>query len=274
MQDLSTPDTSSSQTAVMQTTVPTETNIQPSETPHVPHNKRPLVVFLAVLLILFLLGATGIIGYQLGKKNTELVVTPTPIESPEPTTPAGSDIPEGVACTMDAKLCPDGSAVGRQGPNCEFAACPGEESQSSNEHFTQTYVSTTLKSSVKYPDSWYLTKCGLGEAALLNPNQKPECAGSPYEPIQFFSQSEIQTEQDLRNLLEPEHRVTLQPNTLSLKVPYKKYVIEKAEGQSSPGPDSYTLFVVSTPNGTFSLYVFDPSIESTAEQILSTFTVL
>ncbi len=30
----------------------------------------------------------------------------------------------GVACTMEAKLCPDGSAVGRTGPNCEFAACP------------------------------------------------------------------------------------------------------------------------------------------------------
>lgn len=28
------------------------------------------------------------------------------------------------ACTMEAKVCPDGSAVGRTGPNCEFAACP------------------------------------------------------------------------------------------------------------------------------------------------------
>ncbi len=32
--------------------------------------------------------------------------------------------PEPVACTMDAKVCPDGSAVGRTGPNCEFAPCP------------------------------------------------------------------------------------------------------------------------------------------------------
>lgn len=29
-----------------------------------------------------------------------------------------------VACTMEAKLCPDGSYVGRTGPNCEFTACP------------------------------------------------------------------------------------------------------------------------------------------------------
>jgi len=29
-----------------------------------------------------------------------------------------------VACTMEAKICPDGTAVGRSGPQCEFAACP------------------------------------------------------------------------------------------------------------------------------------------------------
>ena len=31
-------------------------------------------------------------------------------------------------CTMEAKICPDGSAVGRSGPKCEFTACPGEAS--------------------------------------------------------------------------------------------------------------------------------------------------
>lgn len=31
-----------------------------------------------------------------------------------------------VACTMEAKLCSDGSSVGRVGPDCEFAACPSE----------------------------------------------------------------------------------------------------------------------------------------------------
>lgn len=27
-------------------------------------------------------------------------------------------------CTQEAKICPDGSSIGRTGPNCEFAACP------------------------------------------------------------------------------------------------------------------------------------------------------
>ncbi len=31
---------------------------------------------------------------------------------------------DGLACTQEAKLCPDGSAVGRGGPNCEFTECP------------------------------------------------------------------------------------------------------------------------------------------------------
>jgi hypothetical protein len=29
-----------------------------------------------------------------------------------------------VACTTDAKICPDGSSVGRTGPNCAFSECP------------------------------------------------------------------------------------------------------------------------------------------------------
>ncbi len=30
----------------------------------------------------------------------------------------------GIACRMDALICPDGSSVGRTGPNCTFAPCP------------------------------------------------------------------------------------------------------------------------------------------------------
>lgn len=38
--------------------------------------------------------------------------------------PAGKDVQ--IACTMEAKMCPDGSYVGRSGPKCEFTACPEE----------------------------------------------------------------------------------------------------------------------------------------------------
>jgi hypothetical protein len=38
-----------------------------------------------------------------------------------------------VACTLEAKLCPDGSSVGRVGPNCEFAACPADANSTSTQ---------------------------------------------------------------------------------------------------------------------------------------------
>jgi hypothetical protein len=37
-----------------------------------------------------------------------------------------STSPETI-CTMEAKICPDGSAVGRAGPDCAFELCPGEK---------------------------------------------------------------------------------------------------------------------------------------------------
>lgn len=45
----------------------------------------------------------------------------TGIFSNHPNPPAN---PGPVACTEEAKLCPDGTSVGRVGPKCEFAACP------------------------------------------------------------------------------------------------------------------------------------------------------
>lgn len=38
--------------------------------------------------------------------------------------PIATSTEEVWECNADAKICPDGSAVGRTGPNCEFAACP------------------------------------------------------------------------------------------------------------------------------------------------------
>lgn len=44
-----------------------------------------------------------------------------------PTAQAPNDELENIACTMDAMLCPDGSYVGRSGPNCEFKCPPSPQ---------------------------------------------------------------------------------------------------------------------------------------------------
>lgn len=71
-------------------------------------------------------------------------------------------IEQGTTCTMEAKLCPDGSSVGRTGPNCTFPACPP--------------VNTTV------------TKSGIKGNVLLGPTcpvvqnpPEPGCADKPYQ---------------------------------------------------------------------------------------------
>lgn len=63
--------------------------------------------FVNIIIIIATLVALGAIG------ATYLVLNKNKLNQP----PAR-------ACTQEAKQCPDGSYVGRTGPNCEFAACP------------------------------------------------------------------------------------------------------------------------------------------------------
>ena len=65
--------------------------------------KKTLIVFISILVLILV----GVLGFFINKTRQ----------------------PEEVACTLEAKLCPDGSAVGRMPPDCEFALCPGESSE-------------------------------------------------------------------------------------------------------------------------------------------------
>ena len=60
------------------------------------------------------------------------------------------------ACTQEAKICPDGSAVGRSGPNCEFAPCPEMPKQSQNLPITFP-VKEFAKRITKKPFGIYIT---------------------------------------------------------------------------------------------------------------------
>ncbi|HVZ76141.1 MAG TPA: hypothetical protein VG934_02620 [Candidatus Paceibacterota bacterium] len=63
-----------------------------------------------------------------------------------PRFPSGGDAQ--VACTMEAKLCPDGvTYVGRTGPDCHFAACPGESSS------TPVSGTATISAAINQPAS-------------------------------------------------------------------------------------------------------------------------
>jgi hypothetical protein len=81
---------------------------------------RSFVVSITALSIILI--------WLLATENGSVPLTPhtpqPPQESIKENVLPPSETEEIVACTMDAKICPDGSAVGRTAPNCEFAPCP------------------------------------------------------------------------------------------------------------------------------------------------------
>jgi len=70
-------------------------------------------------------------------------------------------LPAPAACTQEAKLCPDGSSVGRAGINCEFAPCPTQASCAgetcpvpvTNDNL-KTFTDNKTGISFKYPEDF------------------------------------------------------------------------------------------------------------------------
>lgn len=80
--------------------------INPTPPPPSPQKKKgKLGLLISLLIIFFLLCVSGAAGYTIYKNLSANGIGET-------------------ACTLEAMICPDGSSVGRTGPNCEFTPCP------------------------------------------------------------------------------------------------------------------------------------------------------
>lgn len=97
----------------------------------------------------------GIIGYMKSKililiVLVFLLVTAVTIRDSLRVSPGNPDqetpLPPGgemIACTMDAMMCPDGSYVGRTGPNCQFVCPSGTTTPASTDTFEARLNATT-----------------------------------------------------------------------------------------------------------------------------------
>lgn len=72
-------------------------------------------------------------------------------------------------CTEEAKLCPDGTAIGRTGPNCEFSQCPIE-----NENNLESCNSDQECIIVNYNHCCGSTKRSINKDYLIQYNSHPE----------------------------------------------------------------------------------------------------
>lgn len=162
-------------TPVVQTT---NTPIEPIPP---PSSKNYLKFIIAGLIILFI-GLFG--GYYLTKSSSK------PLEK---------------ACTMEAKICPDGSSVSRTGPNCEFIPCPEVTGiqlspTSSIQELNaiqpipspisdptanwKTYNAIQLSLVLKYPYDWFVEENNEGHYIRIQ-NYDPKTAlGRGYDPLQ------------------------------------------------------------------------------------------
>ncbi len=62
---------------------------------------------------------------------------------------------KSVYCTQEAKLCSDGSYVGRTGPNCEFTLCPKEDLIVVENPVANEKISSPLVLKGKARGSWF-----------------------------------------------------------------------------------------------------------------------
>jgi hypothetical protein len=107
------------------------------------NNSNGLTILSLAVFILLSLGVIIFLYYQNQQlksiisnyQNVQLTPTPVATSTPmvfETASPSASPKSTKIstpsaklkACTMEAKICPNGSSVGRTGPNCEFAPCP------------------------------------------------------------------------------------------------------------------------------------------------------
>lgn len=124
------------------------------------HHFIPSKIMILILIIfIFLAGGTGI--YLAQKSKTK------PVQK---------------ACTLEAKICPDGSSVGRTGPKCEFSPCPNKPTLTPDLTASwKTFEAATKDFEFRYPSTlYYLTddgENGFYGGALINKKGISSCEG-------------------------------------------------------------------------------------------------
>lgn len=118
-----------------------------------------------------------------------IFVAVTPVPQPKTEQP--------VACTQEAKVCPDGSAVGRTGPKCEFAPCPAAKTPTDdNSMKAYTYMNAKQAIAYGYPRTLptkYISVAEWPPKVWVGMNQQFSCATTSTTSNPAFENSQLKT---------------------------------------------------------------------------------
>lgn len=151
--------------------------VSPANSVKASHLPKILILFIVVILLLLI----SVGAFLLQSKKSQ---------------------PTQVACTMEAKICPDGSSVGRVGPACNFAPCPTAKLTSDPTANWKTYNNVNPNFSFQYPPNLFV-KTGAGIVALVdNENTNYANGGFTISVILQGSSADFNTElqQDEQNI--------------------------------------------------------------------------
>lgn len=86
------------------------------------------------------------------------------------------------ACTMEAKVCPDGTSVGRVAPSCDFAPCPTSSPSTTPDPTVdwETYTNSKYGFQIKYPNSYKIVSDNYGWPKAIFMLYK---GGQPYDLV-------------------------------------------------------------------------------------------
>jgi hypothetical protein len=144
-------------------TVPAEPIATAPSTEGIPKKGSPLMV---IAIILAVVAVLAVVGYVFGAK----LLTPKTTQ---------------VACTMEAKICPDGSSVGRIAPNCEFAACPVAVVTPDPTANWKTHTDIKFGFSFKYPENIVTQSTDIG-AKISGLNEEISVISEPTISHNFY----------------------------------------------------------------------------------------
>ncbi len=221
-------------------------------------NQKGFISFSVIIAIIFLVAVGGYFAFgpKLNKRNS-------------------------VACTQEAKICPDGSSVGRSGPNCEFTACPGAASSTVSQTDVsgwQTYQNEEGGYSFKYPNEWdAATNKYNPQNALFGPGATEESGigGVEYEgvlvPGQTLSIFVKKFNEGVESGSVSETETAINGNNVVISVLPKASLVDPMEAKSVSFADNNEVFNVYLMYKTnFDKYPEDRQNLAIFDQILST----